>query len=104
MSTYNRDRFYYSQFDNALEAYRLGDLESPDNICRSLVSEFEVPRVVQARAYQLLSFCAGDEYWLARSYLERGLQVSIIELPSLLQITNVTIGTRKLTPARPPIH
>jgi hypothetical protein len=77
MSTDNAARFYWGKLERATAIFEKGNNEEAKDICCQLINEFRCPRFCQVDARKLLSRCYHDNYWFAKSSLDRALEICV---------------------------
>ncbi|KAI5364021.1 hypothetical protein Slin15195_G096760 [Septoria linicola] len=70
----NVTRFYLYKLDQAGEAFDRGDSALAGDPCKTPVTAFDCPRLIQASARQLRSNCT-ESYWLARDFLAEAIRI-----------------------------
>lgn len=66
--------FYLIDLEQAKQAFEQGDIDVADDICKTLVTDFDCPRLIQVSAWQLRSNITKG-YWLGRDFLTEALRI-----------------------------
>jgi hypothetical protein len=77
MSTDNAARFYWAKLERAIFIFEAGNYEKAEDLCNQLGNEFRCPRFCQIEAFMLHSRCNPDDYWFAKSSLDRALELCV---------------------------